>query len=309
MSNGCLIIPREKLEVVSDDLQLMGFFVLLVSLARFREGTASDGTVIRPGQIATGRKKLASMSNRCESWCNRALTRLEKRRLIERQPNRGWTRLTICDWELYSSLPKRSEQRANTNRTASEHGSNPSRTGSGHYRRQEAEGRKTSPLPPPSDRAWREEEEVLRGLGLRQVTDATQAAIGAGCTVDDWRPHREHWERHRDGWESPAGVLYSRLKQLRPGQAADEAWPRLSEAARRTRRVRDETEAYDRRIVATKQWRSWTAEKQQRVLCQAGLSSADAQELLRRDPGAAERHAVAFVAPALKLADTSNVRG
>ncbi|WP_145112581.1 hypothetical protein [Botrimarina mediterranea] len=154
--------------------------------------------------------------------------------------------------------------------------------------------------PPPPAGGWEEEVEVLLRLGVRQALPAVHAAISAGCTIDDWLPHRRYWEEHRDRWDSPEGVLYHRLNSLRPGQAADTGWPELDAPTKTALRLWSEGDEYDRKKYATAQWRGWDRPKQLDILQQAGMSPAEAQRLLVANPDEAERRAVAYMAPLLK---------
>lgn len=142
MSSGSIIIPRDVIGLLEGDLELLGLFVLLARSARYKPGVMADGTRLEPGQFPTGKRALAALTKRTESWCYRALKRLQKRTLIELTSNRCGTIVTICDWGSYSHLPTRSEPPSNRNRTSIEPEPNQNRTTVEPYRRQKAEDRR-----------------------------------------------------------------------------------------------------------------------------------------------------------------------
>lgn len=241
LTRGSLIVPRAKLAAVADDLDLCGLLMLLIAEALYRPGVAPDGTPLKPGQLVTGKRALAARCKRTESWCYRALKRLQERTLIELEANRDGTIVTICDWKTYTRLPKRREPRTDLKRPRNEPRPNRNRIAGEPLRRQKAEGRIQSPPTPQGERGgWEELIEELEALGVTQARKAASAAAAAGCSPDDFRPHLAYWKSHRELWASPEGVLYRRLEYLRLGQPTDEGWPPFDEAKQRERRRRDD---------------------------------------------------------------------
>lgn len=156
------------------------------------------------------------------------------------------------------------------------------------------------PTPSPADAGWAAEEEELLRMGMRSAKAAVRAAKSSGCTIADWLPHRRHWAEHQRRWREPLGVLKHRLETLRPGQLAEQGWPR-GDGQVETSTIRLEAaERYDRERAARQQWRSANAERRLVILKSAGLSLDTATRLLRDYPGKAEQQAIAYVAPLLQ---------
>ncbi|MEQ8848693.1 hypothetical protein [Botrimarina sp.] len=87
---------------------------------------------------------------------------------------------------------------------------------------------------------WGETIRKLEGLGVRAAAEAAAAAAEAGCTPADFEPHIEWWLRRRGLWRRPEGVLFHRLRRLRPGQSPTDHWPPFDpDLEQRRRRDRD----------------------------------------------------------------------
>lgn len=104
----------------ADHFAVWGY--LLHNAAFVQEDTLYEGRRIKlnPGQLITGRKKIAAHFKISESKVQRILTLFESERQIERQPGRKSTLISICNWHLYQSGEQQNERQVNDNRTTSE---------------------------------------------------------------------------------------------------------------------------------------------------------------------------------------------
>lgn len=226
---GSVIIPRDVIEQLCSDPELLALMIVLVARARYTPGNAAKGTELRPGQLATGKRAIASQFKWTESKAYRAMKRLQERNLIELTSNREGTIVTLCNSERYRRFGKRkrtsNELPAEVSRTASETKSNQNRTP------KEKELMKKAPPPNPSEQlpldqnVWVEVGKELRGLGISCVDDAVETARARGLLIDDVRTLIAEWRQHAGAWG--VGALYQRLT----GQLA--VWPEAAEKFRR----------------------------------------------------------------------------
>lgn len=75
---------------------------------------------IKPGQIISGRKKLASETGISESKVYRILKYLENEQQIKQQHTNKFTIITILNWAKYQKTEQRVKQQMNNKRTTSE---------------------------------------------------------------------------------------------------------------------------------------------------------------------------------------------
>ena len=75
---------------------------------------------LQPGQLITGRKRLATETGLRESFIYRAIKCYESEQQIEQQPSNTSTLITIRNWHLYAGDEQLNEQQMNNKRTTSE---------------------------------------------------------------------------------------------------------------------------------------------------------------------------------------------
>lgn len=226
---GSVIIPRDVIEQLVNEPELLALMIVLVARARYTPGNAAKGTELRPGQLATGKRAIASQFKWTESKAYRALKRLQERNLIELTANREGTIVTLCNSERYRQFGKRkrtsSEPPADGSRTAIETKSNQDRT---PYKKGI---KKQAPPPSPSGEVplepsgWTAVGGELRALGISRVDDAVETARARRLSVEEVRSLIAEWRQHEGAWG--VGALYQRLT----GELA--AWPEAAEKFRR----------------------------------------------------------------------------
>ena len=75
---------------------------------------------LHPGQLTTGRKKIAEDTKVSESKVQRILKRFEIEHQIEQRTDRQFRLISIVAWDKYQASEQRNEQRVNNDRTTSE---------------------------------------------------------------------------------------------------------------------------------------------------------------------------------------------
>lgn len=75
---------------------------------------------LKPGQMVTGRKKIADLWHISESKVERILSCLESEHQIEQQKSSKNRLITVLNWEKYQSDEQQDEQQVNNERTTSE---------------------------------------------------------------------------------------------------------------------------------------------------------------------------------------------
>lgn len=75
---------------------------------------------LKPGQLTTGRKKLASELGLNENKVQRILKRFETEHLIEQRTDHQCRLITILNWNEHQLSEQRNEQEVNNDRTTSE---------------------------------------------------------------------------------------------------------------------------------------------------------------------------------------------
>lgn len=150
MSNRGWIKLHRKIadSPMAGNIELLGFWIILLSKATHRPFTAIIGTSscdLKPGQFATGRKRLAADCAISESKVERFLKLLVKLGQIEQQTNRKFRVISITNWGEYQDA----EQQVNNKRTTSEQQVNNKRT---HTRTQEHKNRRTEEVKTPTKR-------------------------------------------------------------------------------------------------------------------------------------------------------------
>jgi hypothetical protein len=103
-------------EQMSDDW-LCRLFVWCILRANF-EPSKFKGMDLSPGQFVTGRISAASELKVSPSKWYRGIERLAEMGAIKVSANSNWTTLTLCNWQTYQSGDNKSEQPADSERTA-----------------------------------------------------------------------------------------------------------------------------------------------------------------------------------------------
>ncbi len=123
---GWIKLHRKMLDnpIVCKDVDHLAVWVYLLLKATHKDIEklfGKDIITLKPGQLITGRKKIASQLNISESKVNRIIKRLKNEQLIEQQVNNKGSLVTIRNWELYQNdTEQQNEQQVNNKWTASE---------------------------------------------------------------------------------------------------------------------------------------------------------------------------------------------
>lgn len=108
---------------VYKDADHIAVWVELLFLAQFHPYDVNfkgQRITLEPGQLITGRKKLAKKLNISESKVQRILKCFENEHMIEQRTDHQCRLISICSWDLYQHSEHPSEQRVNNERTTSE---------------------------------------------------------------------------------------------------------------------------------------------------------------------------------------------
>ena len=129
--DGWLKLYRSILDsAVFQDAEILKVWVwLLCNVAFEQHDTICYGKVIhlKPGQIATGRKKIAQCTDLNENKVYRALTVLKSLGNIEIKSTNKYSIITVVNWDKYQDENGKrtsSEQQTNSKTTTEEHQSN-----------------------------------------------------------------------------------------------------------------------------------------------------------------------------------------
>lgn len=122
---GYLKLHRQMVDnpVVYRDAEYLAIWIDLLIHAQFHECEAVFGgekITLKPGQLITGRKKIAKRLGVTESKVQRVLKCYESEHQIEQQMSNKSRLITICSWDKYQLGEQQSEQQMNNKRTASE---------------------------------------------------------------------------------------------------------------------------------------------------------------------------------------------
>ena len=227
--NGVIILPRDVIEQLLEELELLVLMVFLVSCARYKPGRSPRGQHLVPGQAVVGKRKLGDLLGWTSSRAYRALKRLEERGLIELKADRRGTVVTISNWESYSRLPKRrrtnSGPRLDRERTNGEPESEQPRTQTKAVgSRQNTSSLSSSSeatIPPASVQPWNEVEEGLRERGVSSAKDAVERAQRNGVTPESAQQVLTQFDDASGAYG--AGALFKRVT----GALTD--WPNPTE--------------------------------------------------------------------------------
>lgn len=110
-------------KVVMKDADHLAIWIWLLMEAVFKPTYATFGgkqITLQPGQLTTGRKRIASELHISESKVQRVLKRFESEHQIEQRTDRQCRLITIVSWNEYQASEQRIEQQVNNERTTSE---------------------------------------------------------------------------------------------------------------------------------------------------------------------------------------------
>lgn len=122
---GWIKLHRKILDnpVATKDADHLAVWIYLLLNASHQEhDTIWQGqrTTLQPGQLITGRKKIAQELKISESKVQRIIKTLKNEHQIEQQVNSRGSLISIINWNKYQLTEQPTEQKVNSNRTASE---------------------------------------------------------------------------------------------------------------------------------------------------------------------------------------------
>lgn len=125
MENGWIKLHRKTLKnpiVCKDAAHLAIWVYLLLNATHEDYPYLFEGrkVILHPGQLVTGRKKLAAELDLSESKVHRVLKDFEIEQQIEQQTKAHGRLITITNWHQYQMCEQQTEQQVNNNRTTSE---------------------------------------------------------------------------------------------------------------------------------------------------------------------------------------------
>ncbi len=124
-NNGWIKLHRSMLEnrIITKDPERVAIWIYLLLSANHQEKEIEfEGKKITllPGQLVTGRRKIAAETGVSESKTERVLKCFEIEQQIEQQKTRHNRLITILKWEQYQQSEPQNEQQMNNNWTTSE---------------------------------------------------------------------------------------------------------------------------------------------------------------------------------------------
>ena len=122
---GYLKLHRQIVDnpIVYKDAEYLAIWIDLLIHAQFHECEAVFGgekITLKPGQLITGRKKIAKRLGVSESKVQRVLKCYESEHQIEQRTDHQCRLITIVSWDKYQFVEQGDEQRLNNERTTSE---------------------------------------------------------------------------------------------------------------------------------------------------------------------------------------------
>lgn len=125
INNGWIKLHRSMLEnptIMKDAERIAIWIYLLLSATHQDIDVDFNGKrmTLKPGQLITGRRKIAAEIKVNESKVERVLNRFETEQQIEQQKTRHNRLITILKWEEYQQIEPLIEQQVNNYRTTSE---------------------------------------------------------------------------------------------------------------------------------------------------------------------------------------------
>lgn len=103
-----------------EHLAVWTYLLMKASHKEFDIVFGNERMTIKPGQVVTGRRQIASDLKFDENKVYRILVSFKNAQQIEQRTDRQKSVITILNWELYQDSEQRNEQRVNNDRTTSE---------------------------------------------------------------------------------------------------------------------------------------------------------------------------------------------
>ncbi len=207
MAQGWLKLHRKILKsAVSENMELLGCWVWILTNANWEERQLLDGTVLQPGQLVVGMEKLGAAWACSKSSAYRRTQKFERLNMIDMKPRTQGTLITVCNWSEYQlddddSGTQKKRQR-NAKETQAERKRNAERNESGTRAERGAE---------PEEEERREEvkkKEEGGRLDLPPILDSPE-----------FRSALESWQTYRGTQYKPRGL--SSLVSQAAKRAAD----------------------------------------------------------------------------------------
>ncbi len=125
MTEGWIKLHRKVLEnpIVTKDNDHLAVWIWLLLNASHREHPAvfnGEKITLKPGQLITGRKKLAEECRISESKANRIISEFKSEQQIEQQTNRHGSLISILRWDEYQKSEQQNGQLMNNQWTTNE---------------------------------------------------------------------------------------------------------------------------------------------------------------------------------------------
>ena len=105
----------------SDHVAVWMYLLLTATHKNFPTMFCGKKIILRPGQLITGRKKIAEYTGVQESKVTRILNLFKNEHQIEQQATRHGSIISIVEWNKYQDIEQQNEQQVNNKRTTSEH--------------------------------------------------------------------------------------------------------------------------------------------------------------------------------------------
>lgn len=121
---GVLILPRDTINMLAAEPDLLALWVYLANRAAYKPCIAPKGTRLTKGQLVTSKAAITKLFGWTESKSRRGLERLRDRTVIELKGSRAGTVVTMCNWDSYRLPPptekQSTEPKPNQNRNETE---------------------------------------------------------------------------------------------------------------------------------------------------------------------------------------------
>ena len=185
--DGWLKLYRSILDsAVFQDAEVLKVWIWLLCNVSFEQhDTVCYGKVIhlKPGQIATGRKKIAQCTDLNENKVYRALTVLKSLGNIEIKATNKYSIITVVNWDKYQEENGKrtsSEQQMNSKQTSEEHQGDSKTTQ--HKNGKNGKNEKEIYMCPFFDRAWelfpnKKGKSAVSKKAMRELAEAGETAV------------------------------------------------------------------------------------------------------------------------------------
>lgn len=125
MNGGYVRIPRDiyskpAVSMDADSIAVFMYLVMNAAWADFETYFNGKRVVLKPGQLATGRKKIAAETGVNENKIYRVLKRYENEHLIEQLVTAHGSLISLLFWDSVADCEQPVEQQTNNKRTTSE---------------------------------------------------------------------------------------------------------------------------------------------------------------------------------------------